>query len=33
MTEPAPDWSRPVVHWGLTDKDPEKQKAFYGALF
>lgn len=27
------DWSRPVVHWAITARDPEKQKAFYAALF
>lgn len=33
MGEHAPDWARPVVHWSLTARDPDKQKAFYGALF
>ena len=27
------DWARPVVHWEIEAKDPERQKAFYGALF
>jgi predicted enzyme related to lactoylglutathione lyase len=27
------DWPRPVVHWELTARDPERQKAFYGELF
>ena len=27
------DWSRPVVHWAISARDPEKQKAFYAALF
>ena len=33
MSNPSEDWPRPVVHWALTAKDPEKQKAFYAALF
>jgi predicted enzyme related to lactoylglutathione lyase len=31
--EPTPDWARPVVHWAIEARDPERQKAFYGALF
>jgi len=27
------DWARPVVHWSLEASDPERQSAFYGALF
>ena len=27
------DWARPVVHWEIEARDPEKQRAFYGALF
>jgi uncharacterized protein len=27
------DWARPVVHWEIEAKDPERQRAFYGALF
>jgi hypothetical protein len=27
------DWARPVVHWEIEAKDPERQKAFYGDLF
>ncbi len=27
------DWVRPVVHWEIEAKDPERQRAFYGALF
>jgi uncharacterized protein len=27
------DWARPVVHWAIEACDPEKQRAFYGALF
>jgi uncharacterized protein len=30
MTE---DWARPVVHWEIEANDPERQRAFYGALF
>jgi predicted enzyme related to lactoylglutathione lyase len=29
----AEDWARPVVHWEIEAKDPERLKAFYGALF
>jgi predicted enzyme related to lactoylglutathione lyase len=29
----ADDWARPVVHWEIEAQDPEKQRAFYGALF
>ncbi|HET6773330.1 MAG TPA: VOC family protein [Acidimicrobiales bacterium] len=27
------DWARPVVHWEIEARDPERQRAFYGALF
>jgi predicted enzyme related to lactoylglutathione lyase len=27
------DWPRPVVHWEIVARDPERQRAFYGALF
>lgn len=27
------DWARPVVHWDLQARDPERQRAFYGELF
>lgn len=27
------DWARPVVHWEIEAKDPERAKAFYGQLF
>jgi predicted enzyme related to lactoylglutathione lyase len=27
------DWARPVVHWAIIARDPDKQKAFYAALF
>ena len=27
------DWARPVVHWELEARDPERQKAFYAELF
>lgn len=33
MTDAAPDWARPVVHWAITAKDPEAQRSFYAALF
>ncbi|HUQ38563.1 MAG TPA: VOC family protein [Acidimicrobiales bacterium] len=29
----APDWPRPVVHFELRARDPERQRAFYAALF
>jgi predicted enzyme related to lactoylglutathione lyase len=27
------DWARPVVHWEIEARDPERQRAFYGQLF
>ena len=27
------DWARPVVHWALEARDPERLRAFYGTLF
>lgn len=33
MSTSSPDWPRPVVHWAITARDPEKQRAFYGELF
>jgi uncharacterized protein len=27
------DWARPVVHWAITARDPDAQRAFYAALF
>lgn len=27
------DWARPIVHWELEAKDPQRQRAFYSALF
>jgi len=29
----ASDWARPVVHWSIVAVDPERQRAFYSALF
>jgi predicted enzyme related to lactoylglutathione lyase len=29
----AQDWARPVVHWEIVARDPERQAAFYGELF
>lgn len=29
----AADWARPVVHWEIEARDPERQRAFYSALF
>ncbi|HUR78513.1 MAG TPA: VOC family protein [Acidimicrobiales bacterium] len=27
------DWARPVVHWAISARDPDVQRAFYAALF
>src|SRR5581483_703002 len=27
------DWARPVVHWEIQAVDPDRQRAFYSALF
>jgi predicted enzyme related to lactoylglutathione lyase len=27
------DWARPVVHWEIEAKEPERQRAFYADLF
>ncbi|HLH28866.1 MAG TPA: VOC family protein [Acidimicrobiales bacterium] len=27
------DWARPVVHWEIIARDPDRQAAFYGELF
>lgn len=27
------DWARPIVHWEIEAKDPQRQRAFYSALF
>jgi uncharacterized protein len=29
----ADDWARPVVHWEIVARDPERQAAFYRELF
>lgn len=29
----APDWPRPVVHWELEARDPERMRSFYASLF
>ncbi len=29
----AEDWARPVVHWEIVARDPERQAAFYRSLF
>jgi predicted enzyme related to lactoylglutathione lyase len=29
----ADNWARPVVHWEIEAKDPERLRAFYGELF
>ena len=27
------DWARPVVHWEIEARDPERQRTFYAGLF
>jgi uncharacterized protein len=27
------DWARPVVHWEIEARDPDRMRAFYGELF
>src|SRR4051794_15605241 len=27
------DWARPVVHWAIEARDPQRQREFYAALF
>jgi len=29
----ADDWARPVVHWEIVARDPDKQAAFFKAMF
>lgn len=29
----ADDWARPVVHWEIVARDPDRQAAFYKAMF
>ena len=29
----ADDWARPVVHWEIEAKDPDRLRAFYAELF
>ena len=29
----APDWARPIVHWEIVARDPERQAAFYREMF
>lgn len=37
MSDPSdpsdPQWARPIVHWAITAVDPERQRAFYSAMF
>jgi uncharacterized protein len=33
VTLVSADWARPVVHWEIEARDPERQRAFYGELF
>jgi len=27
------DWARPVVHWAIEARDPERQRTFYASVF
>ena len=29
----AEDWARPVVHWALQARDPQRQREFYRSMF
>jgi predicted enzyme related to lactoylglutathione lyase len=31
--EPDADWARPVVHWEIEARDPQRLREFYAALF
>lgn len=31
--EPPSDWARPIVHWEIEARDPERQRAFYRDVF
>lgn len=33
MSAMSDDWARPVVHWEIEARDPERQREFYRALF
>ena len=33
MSNTNADWARPLVHWELRAVDPERQRAFYAAMF
>ena len=33
MTDENTDWARPLVHWELRAVDPDRQRAFYAAMF
>lgn len=33
MADDAADWVRPIVHWEIEARDPERQRAFYTGLF
>jgi len=33
VSTPSPDWARPVVHWEIEARDPDRLRAFYQALF
>lgn len=32
-TDETPDWARPVVHWEIEARDPQKQRSFYAIVF
>lgn len=33
LGEPPDDWARPVVHWEIVARDPQRQASFYRQLF
>jgi uncharacterized protein len=33
MADETPDWARPIVHWAIEARDPDRQRNFYSELF
>jgi uncharacterized protein len=33
MADESPDWARPIVHWAIEARDPQRQREFYAGLF
>ena len=33
MVDESPDWARPIVHWEIEARDPQRQREFYASLF